>query len=66
LRADADYVARFNNTYPEGLTRANALAALATCERSLLTPNARFDRYLRGEPQALTEAEQQGYGLFKS
>jgi cytochrome c peroxidase len=66
LRADADYVARFNNAYPEGLTRANVLAALASFERSLLTPNARFDRYLRGERQALTEAEQQGYGLFKS
>jgi cytochrome c peroxidase len=66
LRADADYVARFNNAYPEGLTRANVLAVLATFERSLLTPNARFDRYLRGERHALTEAEQQGYGLFKS
>ena len=66
LRADADYVARFNNAYPEGLTRANMLVALATFERSLLTPNARFDRYLRGERHALTEAEQQGYGLFKS
>src|SRR5262245_5823451 len=66
LRADADYVARFNNAYPEGLTRANVLAALASFERSLLTPNARFDRYLRGERDVLTEAEQQGYGLFKS
>ena len=66
LRADADYVARFNNAYSEGLARANVLAALATFEQSLLTPNARFDRYLRGERHALTEAEQQGYGLFKS
>jgi cytochrome c peroxidase len=66
LRADADYVARFNNAYPEGVTRAKVLAALATFERSLLTPNARFDRYLRGERHALTEAEQQGYRLFKS
>ena len=66
LRADADYVARFNNAYPEGLARANVLAALAIFERSLLTPNARFDRYLRGEQHALTEAEQHGYGLFKS
>lgn len=66
LRADADYVSRFNDAYREGLTRANVLSALADFQRSLLTPNARFDRYLRGEPHALTEAEQQGYGLFKS
>ena len=54
----------FNTAYPEGLTRANILAALASFERSLLTPNARFDRYLRGEQHALTAPEQQGYRLF--
>jgi cytochrome c peroxidase len=42
------------------------LDALASFERSLLTPNSRFDRYLRGEQDALTEPEQQGYQLFKS
>jgi cytochrome c peroxidase len=66
LRADADYVSRFNTTYAAGLTPATVLDALASFERSLLTPNARFDRYLRGEPQALSAPEQQGYRLFKS
>jgi cytochrome c peroxidase len=42
------------------------LDSLATYERSLITPNARFDRYLRGEHQALTAEEQRGYQLFKS
>jgi cytochrome c peroxidase len=66
LQADADYVTRFNTAYAEGLTPANVLDALASFERSLLTPNARFDRYLRGERHALTAPEQQGYRLFKS
>jgi cytochrome c peroxidase len=66
LQADADYVSRFNTAYAGGLTRAHVLDALASFERSLLTPNARFDRYLRGEQQALTAPEQQGYRLFKS
>ena len=66
LRADADYVPRFKTAYAGGLTPANVLDALASFERSLLTPNARFDRYLRGEQQALTAPEQQGYHLFKS
>ena len=66
LQADADYVTRFNTTYAEGLTPANVLDALASFERSLLTPNARFDRYLRGEQHTLTAPEQQGYRLFKS
>jgi cytochrome c peroxidase len=66
LQADADYVTRFNTVYAGGLTPANVLDALASFERTLLTPNARFDRYLRGELQALTGPEQEGYRLFKS
>jgi len=66
LQADVDYVTPFNTAYAGGLTPANVLDALTSFERSLLTPNARFDRYLRGELQALTAAEQQGYRLFKS
>jgi cytochrome c peroxidase len=66
LQADADYVTRFNTAYAEGLTPANMLDALASFERFLLTPNARFDRYLRGKRHALTAPEQQGYRLFKS
>jgi cytochrome c peroxidase len=64
LQADADYRSGFTTAYPEGLTRATVLDALASYERSLLTPNSRFDRYLRGEPHALTAPEQQGYRLF--
>jgi cytochrome c peroxidase len=66
LQADADYVTRFNTAYAGGLMPANVLDALVTFERSLLTPNARFDRYLRGELHELTVPEQQGYRLFKS
>jgi hypothetical protein len=33
------------------------LDALVTYERSLVTPNARFDRYLRNHPEALSPVE---------
>jgi cytochrome c peroxidase len=66
LRADPAYVAAFKDAYPDGLRAANVLDALATYERSLITPNGRFDRYLRGEHQTLTAEEQRGYQLFKS
>src|SRR5262249_10784746 len=65
LRADPEYVAAFNTAYPGGLTREHVLDALVTYERSLLTPNARFDQYLRGRHEALTTAERHGYQLFK-
>lgn len=66
LRADPGYRSAFSSAYPEGITQANLLNALATFERSLVTPNARFDRFLRGETKALTAEERQGYELFKS
>jgi cytochrome c peroxidase len=66
LRADADYRSAFSAAYAEGITQANLLNALATYERSLVTPNARFDRFLRGDAKALSAEERQGYELFKS
>ena len=66
LGADEGYVTGFRAAYADGLTRANVLGAVASFERSLATPDSRFDRYLRGEREALSEAERRGYRLFKS
>jgi cytochrome c peroxidase len=66
LGADEGYVSGFQAAYPDGLTRPNVLNALASFERSLETPDSRFDRYLRGERDALTGSERRGYQLFKS
>jgi len=40
--------------------------AIAEFEKTLVTPNSRFDRWLQGDEQALTQTEQAGYQLFKS
>ena len=66
LRADGGYLAAFDTTYRQRPNQANVLDALASFERSLITLDSRFDRYLRGERAALTAAEQRGYALFKS
>ena len=66
LEREADYVSAFRTAYVDGLTWNNVIAALVSFERSLVTPHSRFDRYLRGEKQALTAEEQQGYEFFKS
>lgn len=66
LRAAPVYVRGFADAYPDGITEANVRNAVATFERTLVTPNARFDRYLRGETDVLTPLEREGYGLFKS
>ena len=66
LRADGAYAADFKTAYPDGISQRNVLDALGTYQRSLVTPNARFDRFLRGERDALTSREQEGWRLFKA
>jgi cytochrome c peroxidase len=64
LRADPDYDAAFAAAYGAQPERASVLDALAVFQRSLATPNARFDLYLRGRREAITAAEERGYRLF--
>lgn len=65
LSNDPGYHAAFTNAYPDGVTAANAQNALATYERTLLTPNSRFDLYLKGNTDILTLDEKYGYQRFK-
>jgi cytochrome c peroxidase len=66
LSADASYRGAFAATYGGAPSREAVLDALATFERSLLTPGARFDRFLAGETDAISREEEQGYQLFQS
>lgn len=65
LRNDPQLVARFVRVYPQGLSAESIKESLASFERTLLTPNSRFDHYLRGNPAALSARERYGYQLFK-
>jgi cytochrome c peroxidase len=66
VRADPTYRAAFTAAgFTDGVTKANITNAIAEYERSLRTPS-RFDRYLLGEDDALTETERRGYETFKS
>jgi cytochrome c peroxidase len=66
LSADPEMVSEFKATYARTADRTSLLNAIATFERSLLTPGSRFDRWLEGDTTALTEEELAGYRLFKS
>jgi len=65
LSALPTYQAAFHRVYPDGVTAANVQDALATYERTLLTPNSRFDQYLQGNTDILTLEEKYGYQRFK-
>lgn len=66
LRSDSDYSRRFVTLYGAAPDRTDVLDALAIFQRSLITPNARFDRHLKGERDAITADEEHGYQLFKA
>ncbi|HKP59484.1 MAG TPA: cytochrome c peroxidase [Polyangiales bacterium] len=65
LGRDPQLVSEFRASYPAGLTAGSLREVLALFCLSLVTPNSRLDRQLRGELQ-LTAAEQHGYDLFRS
>ena len=66
LQQDIKLNTLFNKIYSEGISAATIKDAIATFERTLNTPNSRFDRYLRGQTKVITKGELEGYKLFKS
>jgi cytochrome c peroxidase len=65
ISQDEGYRQDFARLYRGGIRGENLRDALAEFLRSLITPNSRFDRHLRGESGAITAEEQAGYALFK-
>ncbi len=65
LRSDAGYRDAFQRLYPQqGMRGETIVDAIATYERTLITTNSRFDRFLQGEATALSALEQNGYQRF--
>ena len=59
------YDAEFRDAGYARVDETTVRSAIATYQRSLITPDSRFDRHLRGEIE-LTDEEAEGYALFKS
>lgn len=65
LRASA-YAPEFRRLYGAAPAEADVRDAIATYERSLVTLNSPFDRWLAGDERALNAEQKHGYALFKS
>ncbi len=66
LKADPEMVKAFNERFPGGISEQAIVRAIAEFEKSLVTTNSRFDRWLRGDDEAITPFELWGYQLFKN
>jgi cytochrome c peroxidase len=63
------YVDAFRQAFPgqaNPITFENVRDSIALFEATLLTPNAPFDRYLKGDQNALTAAQREGLQVFIS
>lgn len=67
LRSIPQYVADFKKVFGhDTLGIDEVTAAIAAFEETLVTPNARFDKWLKGDKKAITAQELRGYQLFKN
>jgi cytochrome c peroxidase len=66
LTADAEYTVLFESAFgSQEITGEKIAVAIGEFEKSLVTPDNKFDSYLKGNDYALSDKEKQGFELFK-
>ncbi len=68
VRADATYRAAFDRAFGPGtaITIDRITQAIASYERTLVTADTPYDRFVRGDPAALSAAQQRGMWQFQA
>jgi cytochrome c peroxidase len=70
LNQIAGYRQAFAGAFNENVSGKGAISmpniakAIAAFERTLVTPNSAFDRYVKGDKKAISESAQRGFKLF--
>ncbi len=64
LDQDAEFTQAFNAVYPDGYKKDNYVNAIAEFEKTLITPGP-FDKYLKGDQNALTADQKAGLKTFQ-
>jgi cytochrome c peroxidase len=67
LKSIPEYVQRFTEAFPgddHPVNFDNVLRSIEIFEATLITPNAPFDRFLRGDDHAMTEKQRRGLDRF--
>jgi len=60
------YVTLFQEAYPnEGLTKITLAKAIASFERTIVSTESPFDKYIKGDNKAMSKDAQEGFELFK-
>ena len=62
---NAVYKKEFERLYPGGVSFENIADALVNFEKALVTPNAKFDKFISGDESVFDDEEKRGFELFK-
>lgn len=65
LNRHESYVRAFKKVYNDTIKQEHIIDAIVAFENALVTPNARFDQFLKGNKTVLTQTEKKGFELFK-
>jgi cytochrome c peroxidase len=66
IKSIKGYVVLFEKAYPgEGITQSSIAKALASFERTVVSTEAPFDKYIKGDKKAISKKAQKGFELFK-
>lgn len=60
------YRNKFEELYEDGVSFESIVDALVNFEKALITPNAKFDKFISGDESVFDEEEKRGFELFKT
>ena len=65
LRSLPQYVARFNDVFGSEITIDSLARALASFERTLISSDSPFDRFIAGDLDAMSDEARRGFAIFR-
>ena len=66
IKQNEGYVKAFEKAYPgQGITKETTAKAIASFERTIISNNSPFDKWLKGNSTAMTEQQVRGFDIFK-
>ena len=66
LKGIKGYKPMFDSAYPgEGISKKTIAKAIASFERTVVSKESRFDRFVKGDKNALSKDEQNGFKVFE-
>jgi len=61
-----EYQERFQKAFGTGVTKEGFAKAIAAFERTVLSGDSPYDRFVQGDQNALTDAQKRGWEIFRS